>query len=120
MTDTETKETKIEETKPGEKPEESTPVKKKKHIEIPQVSRVDASKIGEKPDPQIRRQYMPVDHGYQHQDRRISVPLMPMYIEAEPEPAPLMTFHAPPRMPRERMPRNLSRMPGKMPVKRLI
>jgi hypothetical protein len=112
MTDEETEETKPDETSTHDS---STQDKKKvkRHIEIPMVSKVDPSKIGEKPDLRIQRQYMPVDHGYQRQDRRISVPLMPMYIEAEPEPAPLMTFHAPPGMPRERIPRNLSKMPAK-------
>ena len=117
MTDEEIKE-KPAEVKPDETKEEAPApaVKKKKHIVIPTVSRVDASKIGKSPEPQ--RIYCPVDHRaeFTHQvsPHRV-VPLMRMEAPAEPQEKPLMRFSPPPDAPK-------GRMPGfaKMPVKRLI
>jgi len=116
MTDDELKE------KPAEVNEtkEEAPAKKKKQIVIPTVSRVDASKIGKSPEPQ--RIYCPVDHRaeFTHQDHRRVVPLMSMQIPADEPEKPLLKFNLPPGMPRDTTPRNLSRMPGRMPAKRMI
>ena len=120
MTDDEIKE------KPAEvnetKEEAPAPaVKKKKQIVIPTVSRVDASKIGKSPEPQ--RIYCPVDHRaeFTHQvsPHRV-VPLMRMETPADEPEKPLLKFNLPPGMPRDTTPRNLSRMPGRMPAKRMI
>jgi hypothetical protein len=116
MTDDELKE------KPAEVNEtkEEAPAKKKKHIVIPTVSRVDASKIGKSPEPQ--RVYCPVDHRaeFTHQvsPHRV-VPLMSMQIPADEPEKPLLKFNPPPDAPKGRMP-GFAKMPGRMPRTRLI
>ena len=85
----------------AEQPEDTkdiTPVVqkiKRKVVIVPMVSRVDASKIGNAPEPQRTFVYAPGDHRLDtHEQANAGCGTsMLTYVRVEPEPKPLMHFH---------------------------